>query len=146
MNHCDICNRCYTSAKALATHKLTNKHITNENNKNDQVHQINFETFRTTELSNKLSEYGLVIRDDSKLCKGYIDGSLDCDLNDVANRMCQMKYLYEYCNMGSAFQKAKIEIKKYGNGYNCHQELFDSAEDIALGHKAYPTEWPWLKK
>ena len=54
----------------------------------------------------------------------------------------QMKFLYEYCDIKKAFDKAKKERQ---NGY-CYESLFDMVEEMAIKEKGgYPTVYPWLK-
>jgi len=61
---------------------------------------------RKLDLTNVLEKYGLEFREDSKLCNGYVNGTIkDKDLDWIANRMCQMKYLFEYCNMNEEIKK-----------------------------------------
>lgn len=94
---------------------------------------------RRKKLSAALKKSGLKLRNDSRLCENYIhDG--EHDINDVVERMCQMKYLFEYCNI-----RRKIkEIKK--NAYIAKNELFDIAEENILREQGgkYPEQWPWL--
>lgn len=98
-------------------------------------------------LSNALKEYGLTLRNDSKLCNGFIDGTItDWSINEIVHRMCQMKYLYDYCDMNSCYQKAyedqRDELKA---GYFPDCTVFEQAEMIALDeHGGYPEVWPWL--
>jgi hypothetical protein len=78
------------------------------------------------------------------LCQKYIDGTIkDYTLDGVVKRMCQMKYIYDYCHMDDCFDIAK---ERYG-GY-CFN-IHDEAEDIALelhSNGKYPKEWPWIKR
>jgi hypothetical protein len=101
--------------------------------------EIQMET-RKKELKEILDKHGLTIRSDSKLCNGYIDGTIkDKSLEWIAHRMCQMKYLFEYCNFNQAYQEA------LDNGY--HHDLFDEAEQIAISKVGgYPFIFPWLTK
>lgn len=96
-------------------------------------------------LVKHLNKSGLELRADSKLCAGYIDGSIKWNKNEVVNRMCQMKYLYEYINFDECFQEARV-IRH--NMIENDEELlptFDIAERIALQkYGPYPAKWPWL--
>ena len=77
---------------------------------------------------------------DSKLCEGYIDGTIkDWTVEKIAERMCQMKYLFDYAGM--EYQKEEFE-----NGYFPDMTVFEQAEDSALRKiGGYPKKWPWLK-
>ena len=58
-------------------------------------------------LEKKLKEFGLELRVDSKLCMGFIDGSIDWNIDDIVQRMAQMKYLFEYCDITHYIELAK---------------------------------------
>lgn len=94
-------------------------------------------------LVNELNKYGLELREDSKLCQLFIEGK-ETDLDFVVKRMCQMKYLYEYCHMDEckaiAYQQRRLR-------YN-DESIHDIAERIALkkySNGIYPTVYPWLE-
>jgi len=106
---------------------------------------------RKKELKNALEISGLELRADSKLCLGYIDGSIkDWSIEEIVNRMCQMKYLYDYCHMDKCYKKAeKNQAKEFNAGYIPDVPLFDEAEYIALKkygkNGGYPKKWPWMR-
>ena len=102
---------------------------------------------RNTELVSALQEMGLELRADSKLCQMYMNGETQ-DIEYVVKRMCEMKYLYDYCHMNEcqeiAYRKY-CEDKKYG--YWSGESVSEMAEDIALrkySNGRYPTRWPWM--
>ena len=97
---------------------------------------------RRVHLTALLSKYGLELRDDSKLCQGYINGTVkDKSPEWIVSRICQMKYLYDYCDMKSAFKAAK-QLKTE------NPDIFvkETAERIALSKVGgtYPRQFPWL--
>jgi hypothetical protein len=101
---------------------------------------------RKQSLITELHKKGLELRDDSNLCRGYINGDIKMNINSVVERMCQMKYLYEYCKFVKCYQEAfdkRAETLKAGYIPDC--TVFDEAESLAL-HKygPYPDIWPWL--
>lgn len=98
-------------------------------------------------LQAKMAEKGLEIRADSKLCHGFINGTIKMDVDDVVKRMCQVKYLFEYCDMDKCFEIAKREQREeYNAGYFPDEPLFEHAERIALKKcGGYPVEFPWLQ-
>lgn len=63
----------------------------------------------------KLNERGVKFRSDSALCSQYINGTSDLSLDYVVQRMCEMKYLYEYCHM--KLIKTQIYNDFVANGY-----------------------------
>ena len=104
---------------------------------------------RKNKLKNALEQYGLQLRDDSKLCQGYIDGSIkDWTIDGIVKRMCQMKYLYDYCDMDDCYVEAyEKQQEEYDDGYFHDCSILDQAESIALEkHGDYPKVWPWLIK
>jgi hypothetical protein len=120
------------------------KMIASRNNKKNE---------RLNNLVTALENVGLELRNDSKLCDGYIDGVLGKNdgwtIPTIVNRMCQMKYLYEYCDMEGAYQKAKKEyIEELKAGYYPDVSVEEMAEEIALKKQGgrYPNDWPWLKR
>ncbi len=103
---------------------------------------------KTTILENALKKYKLDMRSDSKLCSGFIDGSIkDWTVDQVVHRMCQMKYLFDYCDMDDCFEEAKTRRQEeYDAGYFPDMPLFDEAEQIALKNAGgYPQVFPWMK-
>ena len=122
--------------KADKSHKIANTKTVKKNTRKEQ-------------LVNALNEYKLKLRADSKLCTGYIDGTIkEYSIQQIVNRMCQMKYLYDYCDMDGAYDEAKQSQREEINaGYFPDCSLFDEAEMIAL-HKnggKYPAVYPWMK-
>ena len=88
------------------------------------------------------------LRNDSELCREFIDGKIS-NISEVVERMCEMKYLYDYCYMEECKDEAYeeyIEEKKY-KGY-CWFRVSERAEEIALNKYSggkYPDVFPWLK-
>lgn len=90
---------------------------------------------RREDLVYELSQVKLVIRTDSKLCQLYIDGK-ETNLKYVVERMCQMKYLFEY-----------FPFKKYINIARQEYGYIDEPihEFIERKYVNYPKIWPWMK-
>jgi len=80
-----------------------------KNEKQRQIMLENERRERQQQMNNALQEAGLELRSDSKLCQKYIDGE-SVNLADVVKRMCQMRYLYDYCNMNEC---RNIAYNKY---------------------------------
>lgn len=116
---------------------------------------------RRTKLVNELNKYDLQLRADSKLCHGFIDGNLNegnWTVETIAVRMCEVRYLFNYCNMshylGEAFDTYR-RPRYYSDDDSCDdssgeyydsKEIFYIAETKALKKKngKYPNKWPWL--
>lgn len=104
------------------------------------------ETPRRNQLDEALRVAGVDLRADSKLCQMYIEGKID-NLEYVVRRMCEMRYLYEYCHMdecrNAAYHKMREERALFGH---CDFSVQDMAEEIALRKYAsgrYPVVFPW---
>lgn len=104
---------------------------------------------RKEKLVSELRKVGLTLRDDSVLCQNYIDGDDSEDLEWIIYRMCQMKYLYEYCNMDECKDEAYEEYCNIrAEGYYPDFKVSEKAEEIALkkySNGKYPKVFPWLK-
>ena len=89
--------------------------------------RLNKCSIRRNELQEALKKYGLQIRDDSKLCHGYIDGSLkDWSLNDVVDMCRQMNWLFTHTN----YEKRVHENIQAEYKYNGQCDTADVAEYI----------------
>ena len=102
---------------------------------------------RKQKLIKALTDVGVTLRSDSVLCKQYIDGESEYTVKEIAKRMAEMKYLFEYCHMKECKKKAYNELNNcnyYDPYYN--EVLFDIAEKTALkkySNGEYPTIFPW---
>ena len=92
---------------------------------------------RKEQLTFELQKVGLHLREDSKLCQRFIDGSIkDKSIPWIVHRMCQVKYLYDYCHM-----KDRLREFKHTHGYIYFEEM----EDIILQEiGGYPNVFPWI--
>ena len=119
--------------------ELSNKRLLNA---------MNSKLKRKKDLETLMAQYKLPIRGDSKLCKGFIDGSIkDYTVEEVVRRMCEMKFLYDYANIKDAFDEAREEQEEEFNaGYIPDCSLFEMAELIALKKcGGYPEVFPWMQ-
>lgn len=103
---------------------------------------------RRNELVAVFVKYEIKIRNDSKLCVGFIDNTLkNWSAEEVAKRMCQMKYLHDYCDFSKFHEKAyQNQREERQAGYHNDTTVSEDAEKMAIksiGGK-YPTVWPWL--
>jgi len=101
---------------------------------------------RTKKLKLKLKKRGLGLRKDSALCSLYVNGKTDLDINWIVQRMCEMKYLYEYCDMKNI--KSQVYNDFVFNEYNKNYEgtISTQAEKLALekhSNGIYPKVFPW---
>jgi hypothetical protein len=100
-------------------------------------------------LTKALTKAGLELREDSKLCKKYISGEIKENKNNIVERMCQMRYLFEYCNMNECKEEAyNNQIEIFNAGYFPDCSVFEEAEFIALdkySNGKYPKIFPWMK-
>lgn len=102
---------------------------------------------RKKNLVKALKNKKLKLRSDSKLCAGYINGTIkNYTIEEVVERMCQMKFLYEYANMDECLMEAReYQKEELEAGYFPDCTIFEQAEMNALKKvKGYPDKWPWL--
>ena len=102
---------------------------------------------RKSQLVQLLADKGLVLRDDSSLCHGFINGTVNDKTPEwIVQRMCEMKYLFEYCDMTSAFTEARNDYEYEFDFIELGKSLLDVAEEIALEKigGSYPDKFPWL--
>ena len=99
-------------------------------------------------LMKALDARGLDLRSDSALCQKYITGQIELDLDWIVQRMCEMKYLYEYCNMSDIKKQVyKQYLLEQPNGIYTNYKISEKAEEIALEkYGFYPDVFPWEKK
>lgn len=97
---------------------------------------------RKDELTEELNKFGLNLREDSILCRKYIQQD-EGDLEDIVERMCEMKYLHEYTNFKTIKQQVYEEFVKeefyIGDG-----NVFREAESRTISENPYPEIWPWI--
>lgn len=117
-------------------------------NKQDKTH-IKFYKSKSklrTELEAELNKKGIKFRPDSALCAKYINGDKDLTLDYVVQRMCEMKYLYEYCNMKLIREQVYMDYVNSGYVKNYEGTITTQAEKIALqtySNGTYPDIFPW---
>lgn len=99
-----------------------------------------------TKLRTKLNKRGVEFRPDSALCAKYINGKTDLSIDNIVQRMCEMKYLYEYCNMKSIREQVYMDYVNSGYVKNYEGTITTQAEKIALetySNSTYPDIFPW---
>lgn len=109
----------------------------------------NRQSIRRKKLFKALKKAGLELRSDSKLCQGYIDGTIkDWTIKQIVERMCQMKFLYEYAKMDKYLEKAEeMQAAELHAGYIPDIPVFHQAESLALAKTGgYPDTWPWMEE
>lgn len=97
---------------------------------------------RTKKMIEALHKAGLELSQNSRLCELYIDEDIG-DLDDIVERMCQMKFLYEYNDIQSILDRI---VQRYQRdlGYVPDHIVFPEAEYFILQKiKAYPRVYPW---
>lgn len=144
----EIIRLCMDRHRTVQELQLYGQKITDRSSKIRQ-NKEKLKDSREKELTQALAKIGLVIRDDSYLCKQYIEGKVNSNfpsLDSVVTRMAQMHYLYEYCNFEKYKRLAYEDIRQQGFlGYIYPGEISDTAESMALKkYGKYPETWPWL--
>jgi hypothetical protein len=119
-----------------------------ENKKDDvlyttMIYLQNGYNSRKHELRKALKAKGLKLRRDSSYCKYYMYRG-GKKIEDVVNRMCQMKYLFEYYDFNNKLYD--MEERRF-NGYEPESSVFEEAElDILEIIGGYPEIYPWQIK
>jgi len=98
----------------------------------NHLQQVQAKNVRRNELVVALAQYKLELRYDSRLCHGYIQGTLQeyWSITSIVQEMCTMKYFFEYC-----------DIKKYLRCYS-----FDRAKHKCAKEYGIPDVWPWMEE
>lgn len=126
---------------------IINKYIsgkkTFENTMNILIKLYNERTKRKIELSEKLNKMKLELRNDSYFCNSYIYNNR-YNVDDVVNKMCEAKYLHEYCDIKAIYTHYNFDY--YYDGEKLSKE---EANKLALRRtklKTFPIKFPWLDK
>lgn len=112
---------------------------------------------REIELRYNLCKKGLWLRSDSSLCRKYIENGNGC-LEWIVDRMCQMKYLYEYTEYNSIRDKVFNDSLETSDSEDSEDVDFDYirsrnlpkgaiskiAEEITMENTIFPKYWPWI--
>lgn len=115
--------------------------VKNEKRIKRQQNKNNKEAIRRNDLQECFNRYNLEIRNDSKLCSGYIDGTLkDWTCEQIARRTMEMKFLFENNNMYDEINKIKNSYREIGEYYN-YDKVFERAEYNIL--KRYGGRYPF---
>lgn len=104
---------------------------------------------RILQLKNALTKHCLELREDSRLCKKYIETG-EGDLDFIVQRMSEMKWLFEYQDMRTMLQVVQNEnMEELEAGYIPDVPVFPEAERRILQEHPYPQhpyEWPWVRE
>lgn len=106
-------------------------------------------------LTNELKDRGYELRNDSRLCKAYLEGGVG-DPANIANTMTEMKFYFEHTDykgiMDAKYNEACKEMKEWGYGrppfcefWNNDEASWDAKEDalkrwVATSLKKNPQE------
>ncbi len=123
---------------------------------------------RQTDLIEALNKYQLEYDEKNRLCRSFVEGevgfgvgvNITTTMDDIVHRMCQMKFLYDYCHMEYFLNKIQkkdeqsyeisIFRKYFGYKYgNAIYYILEKAEKMALDaygcpSGSYPPHWGWL--
>ena len=104
---------------------------------------------RKDELIKSLTVRGLEFREDSKLCLKYINKETELSLDTIVQRLCEMKYLYDYCD----FEKIKTNVYFNLKKKNKDKDIPINTNKVALiakkialkkfSNNIYPVKFPW---
>ena len=111
---------------------------------------VNSHKARRTELHTLLNNAGIAsIPKNSVLCSDYIQLGKNARVTDVqaiVKKMCESKYLHEYCNFDLGYHMAKGVITYRGAAIPRDQwrELVNKCVLLTTGPTRFPPQWPWL--
>lgn len=149
-----ICDNCFKSHTTPINAK-TREHINHicEVTKQRQLIRAS-EPERRRKLTQALKLLDLPLRDDSTLCKAYIRSArltgTHNNVYKIANRMAQMKYLYEYTDYKHNMWYLRIGLCESGPLYSYDgEDVIDNtprlAEEMVLKDiGGFPRTWPWI--
>ena len=125
-----------------------NSKSNNRNKKIDENKRIKMEK-RRSKLIEELNKFKVDLKDDSYLCQNYIEGKLQNSLDDIVKRMCEMKYLFEYCHMDECIKiiNDKYDSDSSDSDDSINISIFDQAGNLALekySNGKFPVIFPWL--
>jgi hypothetical protein len=105
---------------------------------------------RHLRLQKYLKKYGLEMRENSKICNLYLSKKVSPksvwnNVHNVIDRLCELRFLNEYCNIKNIMKELKREEQ---NRDLSHYEIFTAAENVALerfgDNGNYPKVYPWF--
>lgn len=107
---------------------------------------------RKEQLVNKLAQFLLPLRHDSRLCSGYIYGQLseDWDIDRVVRECCLMHWLYSYTAYPLKMREAYMYFSTImTSGKSVHEFIRHNVQphirgQIIVSHGGVPFHWPWL--
>lgn len=145
-NNRKIGSYCTTCVPDDILDKFNKKKLQEEEAENEYMRINDTIPLRRKQLKDLLKEAGLKLRSDSKLCDKYIEYDIG-DPDEIVSRMCEMRYLFDYCDMRKCLDKVEQEhADTLNNGYFPDCSVFDEAEEMALNNKEYPDVFPWQLK
>jgi DNA repair protein len=103
---------------------------------------------RKFEIQQELAMRGMNVRNDSKLCQGYINNTLDSrwTLEKVVDMMIEMKWLYEYTDYQQELDKQMNSYARHNHIpiYATYSYVEDDVRRHVLAKNPVPHELPWI--
>ncbi len=100
---------------------------------------------REHELIEELGKYGLQLRSDSTVCYKYIRGYKEKNINEVVEKMCTMKYLFEYTEYSKLMKELIIKQKYMFVAFDKHEMRAIVKKQILESNGGkWPSPWPWM--
>ena len=99
---------------------------------------------RRSQLLHALRNVGVEPRQDSYLCKAWVETGAG-NLESVVQAMCEAKYLHEYCNFRLGYNLARGALKYHGSKLPQPQwlQLVRNCVLKTTSTEAFPLSWPW---
>lgn len=149
--------------ECIKENKGWNNYIKKQENKKEQktkriIKKDSKKIERKKEIIEELKKYKMELRDDSMLCKMYIEGvKMKYSLNEIVDIMCLMKYWFEYVDVSirnrlnndrRRDQRELEECWDLDDAHEMYHEKWKRREfhEIILDYIKKPNEWPWMKR
>lgn len=132
--YCELCCPQYVKDENKKRQELEDELDNMVSERPDRYHELIF----------ALEKAGLELRTDSGLCKKYIEYN-EGDIDEIVERMCQMKFLFEYQNIREIITEIQKEYDEtFEAGYfPDFTVLGESERQILEKIKEYPDVYPW---
>lgn len=151
LKHCAIYHNGYDNYSSKITESMEKSKIRKEKLKKCKENKIQQ---RRNLLESELNKFKLSIRNDSELCKLYIEGKKTYPLEEIVQIMCKMKFWFEYVDK-NIHNKLKNDRNRdinilndnWDNEYehdDYHEKWKRPFHEIIDNYIIWQKNWPWM--
>jgi hypothetical protein len=94
---------------------------------------------RCNQISNALAKVGCTLRQDSHICREFIENGRGC-INEIADKMAFLRWLHEYTDYKN---KLEFEIQTQDDKYGFYPGISLVCAQEVQGLYHPPSQWPW---